>query len=346
MTGPAATVFDSDQVGTVKGFSGTAIPTNWLLAAGQNLLRSDYPELFAVISTRYGAADGTHFNIPDLSRKFIYGATSADLAAALATGGEVNHTLTVPEMPQHAHAVEAYGTYSGTFGKGIYTDYAGGGSQTAVIGTPPTGSILAGGSPYTAINVGGGGSHNNLPPYVIMAWIIKVTGTKVGADGSLVPVGSPLPWLVATIPVGYREFDGSAIVQGTHPKLYALFGAVIPDLRGRFMMGVSGTHPIGEALGEEGVTLTAAQSGIRAHAHGVTQTAHNHAATNLPVVGTSGSAQVGAGTAFAGLNEWRNDPVQAAHANITIDNATAAAATSAHNNLPPYRTVRWITLAA
>ena len=45
------------------------------------------------------------------------------------------------------------------------------------------------------------------------------------------PVGSPIPWLVTAIPAGYREFDGSAIVQATHPKLYALFGATMPDSR-------------------------------------------------------------------------------------------------------------------
>ena len=35
-------------------------------------------------------------------------------------------------------------------------------------------------------------------------------------------VGAPIPWLPSTIPGGYREFDGSAIVSGTHPQLFAL----------------------------------------------------------------------------------------------------------------------------
>lgn len=54
------------MTGTVLPFAGTAAPTGWLLCYGQSLLRADYPNLFTAIGTTYGAADGTHFNVPDL----------------------------------------------------------------------------------------------------------------------------------------------------------------------------------------------------------------------------------------------------------------------------------------
>jgi microcystin-dependent protein len=48
-------------------------------------VRTDYPELFAVISTLYGAADSTHFNLPDLRGVGVRGwdhGRGVDLGAA------------------------------------------------------------------------------------------------------------------------------------------------------------------------------------------------------------------------------------------------------------------------
>jgi hypothetical protein len=61
------TIYDSDQIGTVKSFAGATVPANWMLADGRLLSRVGYPELFAAIGTTYGAGDGsTTFKIPDL----------------------------------------------------------------------------------------------------------------------------------------------------------------------------------------------------------------------------------------------------------------------------------------
>lgn len=52
-------------VGGVMDYAGTTAPTGWLLCFGQSLVRADYPALFTAIGTTHGAADGTHFNLPD-----------------------------------------------------------------------------------------------------------------------------------------------------------------------------------------------------------------------------------------------------------------------------------------
>lgn len=55
-------------IGMIVDFAGSTAPNGWLLCYGQSLLRSgagSYPELFAAIGTTYGAADGSHFNVPD-----------------------------------------------------------------------------------------------------------------------------------------------------------------------------------------------------------------------------------------------------------------------------------------
>lgn len=108
------------MTGTVLDFAGTDAPDGWLMCFGQSVLRSDYPNLFAKIGTTFGAADGTHFNLPDYRGRVAAGkddmggvaagrvtAAGAGINGAQlgATGGVETHTLTAAQMPQHSHAV-------------------------------------------------------------------------------------------------------------------------------------------------------------------------------------------------------------------------------------------------
>ena len=54
-------------VGTVTQYAGAAAPTGYLLCDGAAVSRSTYADLFTLLSTTYGAGDGsTTFNLPDL----------------------------------------------------------------------------------------------------------------------------------------------------------------------------------------------------------------------------------------------------------------------------------------
>jgi hypothetical protein len=54
-------------VGTITDFAGAAAPTAWLFCYGQNVSRTTYADLFALIGTTYGSGDGiTTFGLPDL----------------------------------------------------------------------------------------------------------------------------------------------------------------------------------------------------------------------------------------------------------------------------------------
>lgn len=64
------------------------------------------------------------------------------------TGGEAEHVLSIEEMPSHNHRVPAF--VSTTAGSGSYDYYRGNASNH---------------NAYT-INTGGGGAHNNMPPYL------------------------------------------------------------------------------------------------------------------------------------------------------------------------------------
>lgn len=76
-------------------FTGTA-PSGWVLCDGSQVSRLTYKSLFDVITTTYGAGDGsTTFNVPDLRQRFPLGKANAGTGASLAgTGGAIDHTHT------------------------------------------------------------------------------------------------------------------------------------------------------------------------------------------------------------------------------------------------------------
>ena len=76
--------------------------------------------------------------------------TSDQAFAAAATGGESNHTLSIPEMPTHNH--EQYGGAFATAGTAEYNSQWNNDTYQGK---------LSG-------NAGGGGAHNNLQPYVVV----------------------------------------------------------------------------------------------------------------------------------------------------------------------------------
>jgi microcystin-dependent protein len=174
------------------------------------------------------------------------------------------------------------------------------------------------------------------------------------------PIGAPIPWLVAAIPSGYLELNGQACPAGTYPKLNALYGANLPDLRGRMLLHANATYPIKSTGGEAAHALTAAESGVPAHGHGISgQTGaadrsldHYHVAPNgqfalvIPGGGGSGFA-AGANAGSYGSTGAADRSLDHLHGvgSLAIAANSAANAANAHNNLPPYVAVLWITLA-
>jgi microcystin-dependent protein len=60
--------------GTIVAFGGTTAPAGWLLCHGQAVTRTGtYANLFTAISTRFGAANGSSFNVPDFRGRFLRG---------------------------------------------------------------------------------------------------------------------------------------------------------------------------------------------------------------------------------------------------------------------------------
>ena len=159
-------VTDTLPVGTIIPYAGTTIPSNYMKCEGQALSRIEYDILFSAIGTTYGVGDGsTTFNLPNLKGRIITGIDSndTDFDTLGETGGEKTHTLTVDEIPSHAHEQLAVSNpNSGGPGiRGTYNEQEGTGMSRYPTNTQ-TGTT------------GGGEAHNNLQPYIVLNYIIKV----------------------------------------------------------------------------------------------------------------------------------------------------------------------------
>jgi microcystin-dependent protein len=173
-------------IGASLEYGGLGDPTDarYLLEDGRELLRAgQYAPLFATLSTRYGAGNGsTTFNIPDSRGRVSVGPDNMGTARGAANrivtalhgmgnvGGEELHTLTKPEMPLHDHDGDASGgssswviLISGT-GPGGFSNQA------------PANNALGGVyAPILHINPNGNDQpHNNMQPYVVKNKIIRV----------------------------------------------------------------------------------------------------------------------------------------------------------------------------
>jgi hypothetical protein len=110
---------------------------------------------------------------------------------------------------------------------------------------------------------------------------------------SHMPTGMLISFAGSVVPNGWLLCDGSNVSQTTYAKLYAVIGNtygtaldtsrnfVLPDLRGRNIVGTSGSYPLAQKQGSENVTLEVRH--LPSHSHsGTTDSAgsHNHTATD------------------------------------------------------------------
>jgi microcystin-dependent protein len=156
------------EVGEIRAYAGSTIPSGWLKADGLCYAGSGYSELYIVISTTYGTDGAGRFCVPNLSAKVIIG-TSATYTRSMA-GGEISHTLTITEMPPHHHHIDGYGPAL-AYGSTYYLPYNPGATYVDL---------------YSTNNTGGGQAHNNMMPYLPLFYMIAYR-TITSTGGSMYP---------------------------------------------------------------------------------------------------------------------------------------------------------------
>lgn len=121
------------------------VPTGYLERDGSSLSRTTYAALFAVIGTMYGAADATHFNLPDdrgrFERGWDHGAAVDPDRATRTAPGATGATLTAGDHVGTEQA-EGFKAHVHTENKPVApgsTDTTGGLGSTAVGNTGSTG---------------------------------------------------------------------------------------------------------------------------------------------------------------------------------------------------------------
>jgi microcystin-dependent protein len=147
-------------IGMVYAMGASTIPTGWLECDGAAVSRVTYADLFAAIGTTYGVGDGsTTFNLPNGKGKSIFGydPTQTEFNALGKTGGEKTHILTESELPAHYHSgcTELY-----------HPDNTG-------LNNPYTNYFTTSGGSASTDATGGGLLHANLPPYIVLKWMVK-----------------------------------------------------------------------------------------------------------------------------------------------------------------------------
>ncbi|MGD0084174.1 MAG: tail fiber protein [Acidimicrobiales bacterium] len=162
-------------VAEIRMFAGNFAPTGWALCNGQLMLISQNTALFSLLGTTYGGDGRTNFALPDLQGMTPMfwgqgpGLTLRDIGDS---DGETSVTLLGSQMPSHGHAafgLAGAGNQSSPAGNtwaelGRATDLYAGGAAAATM------------SPLATSVAGGNQPHNNLPPYLVVTFIIALQG--------------------------------------------------------------------------------------------------------------------------------------------------------------------------
>jgi microcystin-dependent protein/energy-coupling factor transporter ATP-binding protein EcfA2 len=146
-------------------------PRGWLLANGQAVSRATYNVLFQTIGVTFGTGNGaTTFNVPDRRGRVSVGCFGADTGGLVTRanriaiggiGGEEDHQLSVDEMPSHTHGNKGFN----------------GGEHREFSSVSPESQSHAHQWSYSGTNTvsptGGDQPHNNMPPFILMPYIIS-----------------------------------------------------------------------------------------------------------------------------------------------------------------------------
>lgn len=175
--------------GLMSLYAGSTAPTGWLLCDGSSLVVATYQDLFNKIGYTYGGS-GLNFNLPNLTGRTVFGLDDMGSSASQrvtvsgsttlgTSAGAREHILTSSQSPLVSHTHSATGSFYVLAGpdrtgnnQNLYTGYprrdfntSSGGCATSLSLSINTSSSATGAASTTA--------HPNLPPFVLLNWIIK-----------------------------------------------------------------------------------------------------------------------------------------------------------------------------
>ena len=164
--------FELIPPGAMMPYAGSSAPDGWLLCDGSTYSRTTYANLFAAISTTFGAGDGsTTFHIPNTKGRTLVGAGQGSGGGTSASSGAISGgstltnralgswygtesvTLVADNMPAHVHGLNSH-THSASHAHtvGTNTGNSGGTSTSTTTASAGIGSPSPSGTESVSIN--------------------------------------------------------------------------------------------------------------------------------------------------------------------------------------------------
>jgi len=164
-------------LGEIRIMSFDIVPKGWANCNGQLLPINQNQALFALLGTTYGGNGQTTFALPNLQGRVpIHFGSGHDLGER---AGEEAHTLTIAELPTHAHVLNA----SSSLANAAIPSQPPGNilAQAAQQAYVPPGPLVAL-SPTSVTSVGGSQPHLNMQPFLTLNFRIALIGIFPSRD--------------------------------------------------------------------------------------------------------------------------------------------------------------------
>jgi microcystin-dependent protein len=168
-------------LGEIKMFGGNFAPQGWAQCDGQLLTIAQYSALFSILGTTYGGDGETTFGLPEMrGRVPVHQGTGPSLTnrpLGQKSGAEQN-TLAVTNMPAHSHVLDV--KLKGNSDRAREREPSGNslaeGREDMYKTAAPDVDMHEGSIAATAAETGGGQPVNNMQPYIVVNFIIALTG--------------------------------------------------------------------------------------------------------------------------------------------------------------------------
>jgi microcystin-dependent protein len=154
-------------LGEIKIVSFNFAPKGWALCNGQLLAINQNQALFSLLGTTYGGNGTTTFQLPNLQASMPVHLGNGFVQGQI--GGQANVTLITSQLPAHTHA--AQGVASNATSASATGNAWAVTAQNAYAASPNT--TMA---PAAAASAGGGQPHPNMPPYLVLNFVIALAG--------------------------------------------------------------------------------------------------------------------------------------------------------------------------
>jgi len=155
-------------VGEIRMTGFNFAPVDWSFCNGQLLPISEYEALFNLIGTTYGGDGQTTFALPNLQCRIPFHQGNSFILGQVS--GTETVTLTTSQLPIHTHALAASST------GGAQASPAGGLWAQSTLEQFSTETNSHTMDPSTIVATGGSQPHDNMPPFLVINFIISLYG--------------------------------------------------------------------------------------------------------------------------------------------------------------------------